>query len=187
MKFMMMAASLRKDSCNKKLIHLTAQLMRDLQHTVDLTDFSDFDMPLYNADVNAAIGLPEGALKFIKHMNDADGLIISSPEYNFSMPGTLKNLIDWVSRQKPMPWTKQSILLLSASPSLVGGNRGLWNTRIPLECCGSHVYPDMFSLASAYTAFNAEGQLNDSVLQGRLKTLLASFVETTGLLKNGAK
>lgn len=128
MKFMMMAASLRKDSYNKKLINLAAQLIRNLQHTIDLTDYAEFEMPIFNGDTYATIGLPAGALKFIKHMHDADGLIISSPEYNFSMPGTLKNLIDWVSRQQPMPWTKQSILLLSASPSLVGGNRGLWNT-----------------------------------------------------------
>ncbi len=187
MKFMMMAASLRKDSLNKKLINLAAHLMRDSQHTVDLCDFADFDMPLYNADVQNSIGLPVGALKFIKHMQDADGLIISSPEYNFTMPGTLKNLIDWVSRQQPMPWTKQSILLLSASPSLVGGNRGLWNTRIPLECCGAFVHPDMFSLASAHNAFNAEGQLNDAALQGRLQKLLESFADTTTALVSATK
>lgn len=69
MKFMMMAASLRKDSFNKKLINLAAQLMRSLQHAVDLTDFADFEMPLYNADVENTTGLPVGALKFIKHMH----------------------------------------------------------------------------------------------------------------------
>jgi NAD(P)H-dependent FMN reductase len=187
MKFMMMAASLQKDSCNKKLINLAARLVRDLKHTVDLTDFAEFDVPLYNADIQNTLGLPVGALKFIKHMHDADGLIISSPEYNFSIPGTLKNLIDWISRQQPMPWTKQSILLLSASPSLVGGNRGLWSTRIPLESCGAFVYPDMFSLASAYTAFNAEGQLNDATLQGRLQKLLESFADTTTALVSATK
>lgn len=176
---MMMAASLRKDSCNKKLISLVAQLVKNLQHTPDLVDFADYDMPLFNGDMLATIGLPEGALKFIKRMHSADGLIISSPEYNFSSPGTLKNFIDWISRGKPMPWAKQNILLLSASPSLVGGNRGLWQTRIPLECCGAFVYPDMFSLASAYTAFNTDGELNDKALQDRLIALLKDFAEVT--------
>lgn len=183
MKLMMMAASLRKDSCNKKLINRAAQLVKDLQHTPDLVDFADYDMPLYNGDVNATIGLPEGALKFVKRMQDSDGLIISSPEYNFSTPGTLKNLIDWISRGKPVPWAKQSILLLSASPSLVGGNRGLWQTRIPLECCGAFVHPDMFSLASAYTAFDGEGHLNDKILENRLSDLLKNFAKYSENIK----
>ncbi len=77
-------------------------------------------MPLYNADIQNTQGFPAAVTEFIKRMHNANGIIISSPEYNFSMPGTLKNLIDWVSRITPMPWNKQNILLLSASPSLVG-------------------------------------------------------------------
>lgn len=82
-----------------------------------------------------------------------DAFVIVSPEYNSSMPGVLKNAIDWTSRHKPQPFNGRHALLLSASPSIVGGNRGLWALRIPLEHLGARVYPDMFSLAQAHEAF----------------------------------
>jgi chromate reductase, NAD(P)H dehydrogenase (quinone) len=110
-------------------------------------------------------------------MKHADAVVISSPEYNFSIPGTLKNLIDWVSRENPMPWKGVRMLLMSASPSLVGGNRGLWATRVPLECCGAIVHPDMFSLASAYEAFDAQGNLKDQALSNRLKATVQTFTQ----------
>ena len=75
--------------------------------------------------------------------------MIVSPEYNASMPGLLKNLIDWTSRFRPQPFDARHALLLSASPSLVGGNRGLWSLRVPLEMLNVRVFPSMFSLSKA--------------------------------------
>lgn len=146
------------------------------KYAVDLADFADFDLPLYHGDLNAEKGIPANAKKFISRMHAAKATIISSPEYNFSSPGTLKNLIDWVSRETPMPWRGQHILLISASPSMVGGNRGLWHTRVPLESCGAFVYPDMFSLATAHESFDTDGNLKDKNLQQRLQQLLESFL-----------
>ena len=80
--------------------------------------------------------------------------MIASPEYNASMPGVLKNAIDWTSRHRPQPFHARHALLLSASPSMLGGNRSLWALRVPLEHLGTRVYPDMFSLAQAHTAFD---------------------------------
>jgi len=177
MQFMLMAASLRKDSVNKKLINLSARLLERQNYTVDLTDFAEFNLPLYNADIQEQLGIPEVAYAFVKRMQAAQGLIIASPEYNFSIPGVLKNLIDWVSRITPMPWNNQKIYLMSASPSLIGGNRGLWHTRVPLEACGAIVYPHMFSLASAYEAFTETGELKDDKLQQRLTNELTAFIE----------
>jgi NAD(P)H-dependent FMN reductase len=82
-----------------------------------------------------------------------DGVRRSSPEYNGSMPGALKNLIDWTSRFRPQPFDERHGLLVSASPSLAGGNRGLWALRVPFEHLGARIYPDMFSLAMAHKAF----------------------------------
>jgi len=73
------------------------------------------------------------------------------------MPGVLKNLIDWVSRLMPQPFNGKQALLLSASPSMVGGNRGLWSLRVPLEHLGMRVYPDMFSLAQPTRPSTATG------------------------------
>lgn len=175
MKLFLLAASLRKDSLNKKLIRLVEKLI-PTEHELDVAEFEEFDMPLYNADIQNTTGLPENTQKFIERMKKSDGMIISSPEYNFSTPGTLKNLIDWVSRDQPMPWKGQQMLLMSASVSVVGGNRGLWHTRVALESCGTFVYPDMFSLATAQNAFDDKGELVDKKLQDRLKINVLDFL-----------
>ncbi len=87
----------------------------------------------------------------------------------------LKNAIDWLSRAKPMPLRGKRALLLSASPSLVGGNRGLWALRMPLEAIGVHVYPDMFSLASADKAVQ-DGALKDPQLAKLLDGMVTRWV-----------
>ena len=117
---------------------------------------ADFDTPTYNADVQDTEGFPSGAEQFRDCIQANDAFVISSPEYNASMPGGLKNSIDWVSRFSPQPFNEKHCLLLSASPSMVGGNRGLWALRMPLEHLGVRVYPDMFSLAQAHQAFGED-------------------------------
>jgi NAD(P)H-dependent FMN reductase len=103
--------------------------------------------------------------------------VIASPEYNASMPGHLKNAIDWVSRIRPQPFNAKHALLLSASPSMAGGNRGLWSLRIPLEHLGARVFPDMFSLAQAHKAFTESGELADRQLAERFEQNLRAFVD----------
>ncbi|MEI6187737.1 MAG: NAD(P)H-dependent oxidoreductase [Alphaproteobacteria bacterium] len=175
MDIFLMAASLRKDSVNKKLTDLCQKIL-SADHQIDYANMTEFDVPLYNMDIQNSSGIPATVNDFVKRITQAQKIIISSPEYNFSMSGVLKNLIDWVSRVQPMPWKGVEILLMSASPSMVGGNRGLWNTRIPLEACGSFVYPEMFSLADAYKAFDQDGSLADKKLQSRLGQLLNDFI-----------
>jgi NAD(P)H-dependent FMN reductase len=184
MKLLMFAASLREESVNKKLIKVAAKIAQDQGALVDLVDYSKFTAENYNADVQNSTGFPAEITHFVESLQKNDGLVISSPEYNFSTPGTLKNLIDWVSRLDPMPWKGYPILLMSASPSLVGGNRGLWSTRIPLETCGGFLFPDMFSLASAHTAFNENGQLKDQTLFDRLSQNIAGFIPYVTSIKN---
>jgi chromate reductase, NAD(P)H dehydrogenase (quinone) len=106
----------------------------------------------------------------------ADALLIACPEYNYAIAGPLKNAIDWVSRARPMPWKGRSVYLLSASPSPMGGIRGLWQTRVPLEGCGALVFPDMFALAHAKDAFDEHGGLKDERLAQRLSTEVVGFV-----------
>jgi NAD(P)H-dependent FMN reductase len=104
--------------------------------------------------------------------------MISSPEYDFSIPGTLENAIDWVSRMNPPVWRGKPGILLSASPSLVGGNRALWTNRVPFEATGACLHPDMFSLAAARQAFDETGGLEDAKLAARLDKTVAAFVAT---------
>lgn len=175
LKLLAFAASLKRESLNRKLIELAADLAREGGADVDLADFHEFDMPLYNADLQAKSGFPPGAQELGRRIERADGLMIASPEYNYSMPGTLKNAVDWVSRMKPMPFRGKYGFLLSASTSLVGGLRGLWALRVPLEGLGVTLYPDMFGLAQAHQAFDENGQLKDPEVQERLAKMAKGY------------
>ena len=100
------------------------------------------------------------------------------------MPGMLKNVIDWVSRFRPQPFNERHALLMSASPSMAGGNRGLWSLRVPLEHLGSPVFPNMFSLAMAHQAFNNEGDIINPTLTKRFEENIIAFVNLVEAAKN---
>jgi len=119
--------------------------------------------------------MPPGAQALREHLEAADGFVIASPEYSASMPGVLKNAIDWVPRARPQPFNERHGLLMSASSSMVDGNRGLWSLRVPLEHLGARVYPDMFSLAQAHKALDAAGGIADEALRERFDDAIAKF------------
>ncbi|MBW8702399.1 Chromate reductase [Streptomyces sp. MBT84] len=176
LRVLVFGGALRADSANARLAALVARLISDTGAAVDLASMRDFDMPLYDGDMEAAEGLPPGALALRDRLERSDAFVIASPEYNASVPGVLKNAIDWVSRVRPQPFKTKHAMLVSASPSLVGGNRGLWALRVPLEHLGTRVYPDMFSVADSYQAFAEDGALADSGLQQRLTETVAGFL-----------
>jgi chromate reductase, NAD(P)H dehydrogenase (quinone) len=146
-RILVLAASAPAGSLNARLAVLAAESVERNGGDAELTSMREFDVPLYDGDLETTEGIPPGADWFRQRLELADGFIIASPEYNASMPGVLKNLIDWTSHHRPQPFNERHALLLSASPSMMGGNRGLWALRVPLEHLGARVYPDMFSLA----------------------------------------
>jgi NAD(P)H-dependent FMN reductase len=177
------AASLRKASLNRRLLGAAVEFARQQGATVDLADFHEFDMPLYDADLQARDGVPPGALQLGHRVAAVDGLVIASPEYSHSMPGILKNALDWVARLKTAPLQGKSALLLSTSTTLVGGNRGLWALRVPLEVLGVFVYPEMYSLATGDKALDAEDWPSDPAARQRLEKLVAAYLETAARLR----
>ena len=176
MRVLAFAASLRSASLNHKLLQLAARLAAQEGAEVDIARFREFDMPLYDGDEDAAYGLPEGAKKLQQRIEKTAALMIAVPEYNYSIPGTFKNAIDWVSRARPMPWRGRAVFLMSTAPSAMGGVRGLWQTRIPLEGCGAIVFPDMFALPHGHTAFDERGFLREAAPFERLLREVRGFV-----------
>ncbi len=175
LKVLVLGASLREDSLNRQLAALAARVAGQGGATVNLASMRDFDVPAFDGDAERAGGIPRGAGELRRCLVECDAFIIASPEYTGSMPGLLKNLIDWTSRFRPQPFDGRHGLLLSASPSMVGGNRGLWALRVPLEHLGARIYPDMFSLAQAHKAL-AGGDIADPVLQARFEKTLLAFL-----------
>jgi chromate reductase, NAD(P)H dehydrogenase (quinone) len=171
------SASLRRGSLNTRLAELAAATVEAHGGAVDLAGMSDFDVPSYDEDAKVADGFPAGAEEFRRRLEACDAFIACSPEYNASMPGVLKSAIDWVSRYRPQPFNELHGLLMSASPSMAGGNRGLWALRVPFEHLGARLYPDMFSLAQAHAAFDDEGRLANDQLQERFDTNIVNFID----------
>jgi chromate reductase, NAD(P)H dehydrogenase (quinone) len=177
LKILVFSASLRAESLNTRLARLAADAIERQGAAADLASMRDFDSPSYDGDAEASDGMPPGAQALRHRIEASHGFVIASPEYNGSMPGVLKNAIDWVSRARPQPFNERHGLLLSASPSMVGGNRGLWALRVPLEHLGARIYPDMFSLAQAHSTLDDAGVIANERLRGRFDDTIANFLD----------
>ena len=184
LRILIFSASLRHDSLNTRLAKLAASVIEKNGGIVDLANMSEFDCPSYNQDLEINNFHPTGAEEFRKRILENDAFIISSPEFNGSMPGFLKNTIDWVSRFRPQPFNERHALLMSASPSMGGGNHGLWSLRMPLEHLGANVFSGMFSLAAAHKAFTPEGNISDETLAQRFEVNLVAFMNLVEAAKH---
>jgi NAD(P)H-dependent FMN reductase len=183
-RFLVFSASLRAQSLNSQLARLAARTIEQHGRTVDLASMQNFDASSYDQDVQDTDGFPSGAEELRRRLEANDAFVIASPEYNSSMPGVLKNAIDWVSRYRPQPFNARHGLLLSASPSMVGGNRGLWALRVPLEHLGARVFPDMFSLAQAHQALAADGRIISAQLSDRFEQTIVAFMDLVEAAKH---
>jgi NAD(P)H-dependent FMN reductase len=176
-RFLVFSASLREESLNTRLAALAAGVLEANGGRVDRASMAEFDSPSFNADEQRDGAFPAGAEELRRRLESCDAFVISSPEYNASMPGVLKNAVDWVSRFHPQPFHERHCLLMSASPSMVGGNRGLWSLRVPFEHLGARAYPDMFSLAQAHRAFDGDGRIANEELGRRFEATIVAFMD----------
>ena len=182
------AASLRKESWNRKLLAIAVPYAEAAGASVTVRQFRDFEGPMYDQDLFNESGLPPGPQAFADALGEVDGILLATPEYNYSIAGTLKNLIDWVSRVRPTPLRGKSAVLLSTSTSVVGGARGLWQTRIPLEGCGVSVHPGMFYHGPAAQLFGEDGvTIRDPKMAAGIERLMGEYVEWAGKLRGGSR
>jgi NAD(P)H-dependent FMN reductase len=178
------AGSTRKDSFNKKLVRVAVKGGRVAGADVNLIDLRDFPMPIMDQDLEAAEGMPEAAARLKELFIDHDGFLISSPENNSSISAVLKNAIDWVSRSAPgepplVAFQGKVAALMSASPGVLGGLRGLVHVRAILNNIGVLVLPIQMAVPKANEAFNPDGSLKDPRLQAGIEGLgktLAAFL-----------
>ena len=187
-KILAMAGSTRSASFNKKLVSLAAAMATEEGADVTLLDLHEFAMPLYDGDLEEKDGLPDNANRLYELFMSHDALLLSSPEYNGSISGVLKNAIDWVSRPRegdaPLAaFTGKVAGLMAASPGGLGGIRGLVHVRAILGNLGILVLPEQVAVAKAHVAFNDDGSLKDERTSGMLKAMLTSVVSTTESLK----
>jgi len=172
-----LSGSLRKGSYNSMLLKAALQL---LPTDVSMDIVSIENIPLYNADLDvpAAKKRPETVEHFRKMLTDADGILISSPEYNYSVPGGLKNAIDWASRGEDSP-------LLRKPVAVIGATTGLWGTaRMQLAFHNIFLFLDMkpvykpeVLVAQAEKKFDKQGNLIDEIAKKLIKQKLEALKE----------
>jgi chromate reductase, NAD(P)H dehydrogenase (quinone) len=172
LKVLGISGSLRKNSYNTAALRICAELMpAGMTMTYGRID----DLPLFNQDVFDA-GLPESAKRFRAEVAAADGLLIASPEYNFSLSGALKNAIDWGSRPPNQVFQEKPVAIFSATQGPLGGPRNQYDLRRVLTQLWGHVLPrpEVF-IGAAQTKFDAQGKLTDETTRKFLSELVVGF------------
>lgn len=172
------SGSLRRDSYNTRLLQAAQKLMPD---GARLELHTMAGIPLYNADEEQAHGLPEAVVALKQAIVDADGLLIATPEYNNSIPGVLKNTIDWLSRPPEglaKVFAGRPVAIIGATP----GNFGTilaQNAWLPvMRTLGVNLWTEGRLMAPrAASLFDAEGPLSDEALSRRLQAFMSGFVD----------
>lgn len=183
------AGSTRSASFNRALLRLAAQAARRAGGDVTEIDLREFPIPLYDSDLEAREGLPGPARRLRDLFKEHAGLLVASPEYNSSISGVLKNVIDWVSRPQPGEpplacFRGKVAALLSASTGALGGVRGLAALRLILGNIKVLVLPDQVTVAQADQAFAPDGALRDPKRQEAVERLAAELVRVVERLGN---
>jgi len=172
LKVLGICGSLRKKSFNMAALRAAGELMPP---GMSLHITSIADLPMYNQDVFDA-GLPDPVKRFRTEVAQADGVLIASPEYNFSVTAPLKNAIDWASRPPDQPWQDKPIAIFSAAPGPVGGARVQYDLRRILGQIWGHVLPrpEVF-IGNAAAKFDADLRLTDETTRKFLTDQLVGF------------
>lgn len=175
-KILAFAGSTRIDSFNKKLVKVATIGAMENGADVTVIDLRDFAMPLYDGDLEQKEEIPSNARKLKDLMLSHQGFLISSPEYNSSISGVLKNTIDWASRpsegEEPLACFKGKVAgIMSASPGGLGGLRGLVHVRAILENISVLVIPEQIAIAKANEVFNSDGTLKDKKQEEQVKRI----------------
>ncbi|MCW1884954.1 NAD(P)H-dependent oxidoreductase [Luteolibacter flavescens] len=187
-KLLILPGSARRDSYNRKLAAVAARVATDAGAEVDLIDPAEYDLPLFNQEIEDATGLPEAAKRLKERFTAADAILFVSPEYNSSIAPLMKNYIDWVSRTETDDEPALSAYrgkvagLLSASPGKLGGLRGLVHLRAILGNIGVLVVPKQFSLSGADGKFDDTGKLTEESAEKSVRGVIQEVLSVAGKL-----
>lgn len=172
-----LSGALRAGSVNRKLIREAARLFRPGTFIE-----ADLRLPLYDGDIEDNEGIPPGVQRLADQIAAADAVVISTPEYNQSLSGVLKNALDWVSRTKGAPWRGKPVAILSAAGGRAGGERTQWSLRLCLTPFRPRLLtgPEVL-VGDADAQFDAEGRLINDRNRAALSDLMAALRDEVAL------
>lgn len=152
------SGSLRAGSFNTAALRAAAELAPE---GIDVVMEGIADIPLYNEDVRAA-GFPPAVIHLQEAILSADAVLIATPEYNYSVPGVLKNAIDWLSRTNPQPFADKPVAIMGASPGALGTGRAQYDLRKMFVYLDAHLLnkPEIM-ISGAPSRFDTDGKLTD--------------------------
>ncbi len=164
---LVMSGSLRRGAFNRRLMYEAARLFGAEPVIADL------DLPLYDGDVEGAEGVPAAVRTLADQIAVADAVVISTPEYNQSLSGVLKNALDWVSRTRGAPWSDKPVAIMSAAAGRAGGARAQYALRLAMTPFLPRLLtgPEIM-IADAMNAFDTGGRLTDERYLASLQTLM---------------
>ena len=171
MKILALSGSIREKSFNSRLLDIAVTGAKSAGAEVTVVNLRDYDMPLFNQDLEYQEGAPDAVVQLKNLMIQHQGLLIASPEYNGFPSPLLKNMLDWMSRQQnehepPMfAYNGKIAAVMAASPGAGGGTRGLTMLRILLQNLGVMALPGQVTLGRAGQAFREDGRLHEERLQ----------------------
>ena len=175
-----LSGSLREKSYNTALVH-EARRLAPAGMTIEIASLRD--IPLYDADVEAR-GMPQAVTDLSTRVKSADALLIATPEYNFSIPGVLKNAIDWLSRPPLDAALLRKPVAIAGAGGRLGSARAQYHLRQVLGCLSMLPVPrpELFVL-NAWEKFDADGRLKDELTVKQVGELLAALAEWTLALR----
>jgi NAD(P)H-dependent FMN reductase len=190
-KILALAGSTRTESLNKRLLAAVVALADPETTDIEVIDLRDFPLPLYDGDLEEAEGVPENAMVLKEKFLGADALLVSTPEYNTSLPAVLKNAIDWISRPVDgVPWLAeirgQVLGAMSASPGSTGGMQALSHLRQMFSNLGAYVVPGFTACPNAADAFDGQGNFANEAQSKQFAAYLAQVETLSRAMKQRA-
>lgn len=184
-KILAFCGSSRRDSVNRKLLEIAASGARNDGAEVTFITLADYPLPIYDAELESAHGVPERARALQEMFAGHDALLVASPEHNGGYTALLKNMLDWVSRPTVTGSPGQTLFagkvaaVVSASPGPMGGIRAMLGMRGVLEKLGAILIPQGFSLGLAHQAFAEGGGLTDEKADAEVRRVGLGLVGVT--------
>ena len=176
------SGSLRKASFNSAALRAAKELAPE---DVEVTIFEGLrDIPLYDDDLRTGSGYPPAAAALRAAVKAADAVLFVTPEYNYSIPGVLKNAIDWASRPPEQPFDGKPVAVMGAATGLLGTARAQYDLRKMCVFLNAHALnkPEVM-ITQAATRFDAEGRLTDEATRGLIAQQLAALRDWTRRLR----
>jgi len=187
-RILVIPCSNRSGSHNALLAGAIVKVLTRLDCEITRITLRDYELPLYDGDLEGRRGLPENAQKLARLFHENDAVMLVTPEYNTSLPPLTKNTIDWTSCVKSdhagelQPFHGKVFAVSSASTDVYGGVRGLNHLRAVLSSLGALVIPEQVAVSHAANAFDESEALKDAQTADRMDAMCASLVERAALL-----